>query len=497
MSTTKDEIITNTAENIMTEETKAAATERGEEKAAVTEAPAQKKNNKMLAISIALLALIGIGITIFLLNRTPHVTTGNARVTTDLITVMATVPGILERFAIYEGMAVREGDILGWMQHGESFRSPVDGIVVNTNVTQGQYILPMVVLATIADTSNIHIQANIYETNIQNVRLGQPATVTIDVFGSRRFQGYVSNISRINQVELAGMPVALFTGTFRRFTQNVPVRIHLTDDVNLIDVLGASARVSLPVTGEVRHIAAANSRPGHTAVTPGIVESVQSMNVYGLLPFTVTRRYVEEGDRVTAGQVLAVLETDDLRIEMAGAEAALRMSEVAVATAEHNYGIARTLYNAHAVPLNDLRQAEFALQAAIASRQQAQAMIGAAYLALERAVITSPIDGTITTVIARVGSPGMGLLFVVEDTDNLRIMTSFRAYDIGRIAEGMEVAIISDASASGQYTGIISRINPAFETDFHIAVVLAEVLVAQPDTSLRIGMNVRLSVCLD
>jgi len=175
----------------------------------------------------------------------------------------------------------------------------------------------------------------------------------------------------------------------------------------------------------------------------------------------------------------------------------LRMSEVAVATAEHNYRIARTLYNAHAVPLNDLRQAEFALQAAHASRQQAQAMIDAAYLALERAVITSPIDGTITTVIARVGSPGMGLLFVVEDTDNLRIMTSFRAYDIGRITEGMEVAIISDAAASGEYTGIINRINPAFETDFHIAVVLAEVLVVQHDTTLRIGMNVRLSVCLD
>jgi RND family efflux transporter MFP subunit len=276
------------------------------------------------------------------------------------------------------------------------------------------------------------------------------------------------------------------------------VRIHIIDDVNLIDVLGASARVSLPVTNEeIQRIATANSRPRHTAVTPGIVESVQSMNVYGLLPFTLTRRYVEEGDRVTAGQVLAVLETDDLRIEMAGAEAALRMSEVAVATAQHNYGISRTLYNARAVPLNDLRQAEFALQAAIASRQQAQAMIEAAYLALERAVITSPIDGTITTVIARVGSPGMGLLFVVEDTDNLRIMTSFRAYDIGRIAEGMDVAIISDAAASGQYTGIISRINPAFETDFHIAVVLAEVLVVQPDTSLRIGMNVRLSVCLD
>ena len=477
-------------------------------KASATAATAKKKNGKMFPVVIALLALIAASITIFMLQRTPHVTTGNARVTTDLITLMAMTPGILERFTLYEGRVVREGEILGWIQNGESFRSPVEGIVVNTNVTPGQYILPMTVLATIADTSNIHIQANIYETNIQNVRLGQPATVTIDVFGNRRFSGYVSNISRINQVELIGMPVALFTGTFRRFTQNVPVRIHLTDDVNLVYVLGASARVSLPVTNEARQIAANSVAVSKTANMPacmtrdiirtqGIVESKQSMNVYGKLPHTVRRTYVEEGDRVTAGQVLAVLDSEDLNIQMAGAEGALRMSEVGVATAEHNYAIVRMLHNANALPLNDLRQAEFALQAALASRQQAQAMFDSTGLALERSVITSPIDGTITAVIARVGSPGLGPLFVVEDTDNLRIMTSFRTYDLGRITEGMEVTIISDAAASRQYTGIINRINPAFQTGFPIAVVLAEVLVVSPETSLRIGMNVRLSVCLD
>ena len=502
MDKMKEEIFGNASADTMSGESSSLVVERAEEKAEpAIEAPAKKKSGRaMFAAVIALLALIGGGITVFMLQRTPHVSTGNARVTTDLITVMAMTPGKLERFTLYEGRPVHEGEILGWIQHGESFRSPVDGIVVNTNVTLGQYILPMTVLATIADTSNMHIQANIYETNIQNVRLGQPVTVTIDAFGSRRFNGYVSNISRINQVELAGMPVALFTGTFRRFTQNVPVRIHLTDDVNLVYVLGASARVRLPVTNEMRHVAAnsrANSRADNSVLTQGIVESVHSMNVYGKLPHTVQRRYVDEGDRVTAGQILAVLETEDLDIQMAGAEAALRMGEVAVATAEHNYGIVRTLYSAHAVPLNDLRQAEFALQVALASRQQAQTMVDATRLALERSVITSPIDGTITAVIARAGSPGMGLLFIVEDTDNLRIMTSFRTYDLGRITEGMEVAIISDAAASGEYTGIINRINPAFETGFPIAVVLAEVLVVQSDSSLRIGMTVRLGVCLD
>ena len=101
MHNTKDEIITTTPEAPMKEETLTSAIERAEEKPAATEVPAKKKNGKMFAATIALLALIGVGIAIFMLQRTPHVSTGNARVTTDLITVMAMTPGILERFTLY------------------------------------------------------------------------------------------------------------------------------------------------------------------------------------------------------------------------------------------------------------------------------------------------------------------------------------------------------------------------------------------------------------
>ena len=454
------------------------------------------KGGIIFAAAIAVLAIIGGGITLHVSRRTPHVTTGNARVTADLITLRATSPGLLERFALYEGREVREGEILGWVENGESFRSPVNGVVVDTNVTVGQHVLPMEALATIADTSNIHIQANIYETEIQNVRLGQPVTVTIDAFGNRRFNGYVSSISRINQAELAGMPVALFTGTFRRFTHNVPVRISITDEVNLSYVLGASARVSLPVLDEAWE-APANGRAVNSMLAAGTVESVSSMNVYGTLPFTVSRIYAVEGERVSAGQILGRLDTADLAIQMANAHATLRIAEINLASAEHNHATFAELYAGGAIARNDLLQLDFALQAAIASRQQAQAMLDSARLSLERAEIVAPIDGTVTAVAAREGSLGTGLLFVVEDTDNLKIATGFRMYDLGRLAEGMEVAIISDAAAGGEYSGVIGRINPAFAPASHIPHVEAEVLVTSTGTSLRIGMNVRLNIYLD
>jgi len=199
---------------------------------------------------------------------------------------------------------------------------------------------------------------------------------------------------------------------------------------------------------------------------------------------------------VDEGHILATLDTADLNVQLANAEAALRIAEIQVTTAEHNHGVLRSLYGAGGIPGNDLRQAEFALQSAVAFRRQAQAQVDATLIALERSIIRAPIRGTITAVVAREGSVGMGLLFVVEDTDNLRVMTSFRESDLGLVETGMGVTITSDATGSAEYAGIISRINPAAMAFAPIAEFEAEVLITSKNTNLRIGANARLDIIL-
>jgi multidrug resistance efflux pump len=191
------------------------------------------------------------------------------------------------------------------------------------------------------------------------------------------------------------------------------------------------------------------------------------------------------------------LDTSDLDIQLLNAEASLSMAEVNVATAEHNLGMMRTLYGAQAIPVNELRQAEFAHQSALALRQQAQAQVQSTRITLQRAVLTSPINGTVTAAVAQEGSVGMGLMFIIEDTDSLRVMTSFREYDLGRVTPGMAVGISSDATGDIEYEGIISRINPAATLSFPVPEFEAEVLVTSPETRLRIGMNARLNIILE
>ena len=113
---------------------------------------------------------------------------------------------------------------------------------------------------------------------------------------------------------------------------------------------------------------------------------------------------------------------------------------------------------------------------------------------LEDSVITSPIDGTVTAVFATEGAVGMGGLFIVEDTENLRIITSVREYEITKIEPGMDVVIQADATGTTEHEGVIRRISPSANINSHIVEFEVEVAILSENTGLRIGMNTRIIV---
>lgn len=123
---------------------------------------------------------------------------------------------------------------------------------------------------------------------------------------------------------------------------------------------------------------------------------------------------------------------------------------------------------------------------------------------LEGTKITAPCAGTVTAVYAKVGSSGSGLLFVIEDVEDLIIDTSVKGYDIGTVKEGMQVIIRSDATGDALIDGHIDRIAPTSNktiqgtTDTNgDAVFAAEVLVTEKNTGLRIGMEAQLDYVIE
>ncbi|MBS3994317.1 MAG: efflux RND transporter periplasmic adaptor subunit [Alkaliphilus sp.] len=118
--------------------------------------------------------------------------------------------------------------------------------------------------------------------------------------------------------------------------------------------------------------------------------------------------------------------------------------------------------------------------------------------------IKSPIDGTVTAVYAVVGSPGNGLLFVIEDTENLIVTTYVKEYDAAKVNPGQMVTIKSDATGDAVLNGKVIKISPASlknaagETNISSTVEFeTEVVILDPKTELKIGMNARLNIILE
>lgn len=185
-------------------------------------------------------------------------------------------------------------------------------------------------------------------------------------------------------------------------------------------------------------------------------------------------------------------------------DSSVSMAEVALQAAIITHRDAQTMLNS---TRNAARQEIEALQSLVtvteasANLEQMELALAQTRIELQRitadTIITAPISGTLTTVIAQEGGVGMGLMFVIDDTDNLRIIASVREYDIAKVETGMEVTITTNATGSGGYTGMISRINPAATPNMPIVEFEMEVTVTSADANLRIGMNTRINIPLE
>lgn len=122
---------------------------------------------------------------------------------------------------------------------------------------------------------------------------------------------------------------------------------------------------------------------------------------------------------------------------------------------------------------------------------------------LSDTIVRAPASGTITAVYATVGGPGSGLMFVIEDVDDLIVKTTVKAFDVGTVRPGLPVTIKSDATGEDVYDGALTFIAPATQktsmgdTNTASEVFDAEVAVSSKNTGLRIGMSVRLNYIVE
>jgi membrane fusion protein (multidrug efflux system) len=104
--------------------------------------------------------------------------------------------------------------------------APIDGVVGDRSLRAGQFVSPGTNLLTLVPMGrDIYLVANFKETQVGEMKEGQPVRFTVDAFGSHEFNGRVSSFAPGTGAQFALLPPENATGNFTKVAQRLPVRI--------------------------------------------------------------------------------------------------------------------------------------------------------------------------------------------------------------------------------------------------------------------------------
>jgi membrane fusion protein, multidrug efflux system len=106
----------------------------------------------------------------------------------------------------------------------------IDGVVTRRNVNPGSYVQVGQNLMAIRSLNEIWVDANFKETQLRDLRIGQPVDLHVDMYGGKQvFKGRVEGFTMGTGSTLALLPPENATGNFIKVVQRLPVRIDLVD----------------------------------------------------------------------------------------------------------------------------------------------------------------------------------------------------------------------------------------------------------------------------
>lgn len=104
-------------------------------------------------------------------------------------------------------------------------RAPVSGIVGKKSVEVGQNVQAGQPLLAVVPKEDIWVTANFKETQLKNMRPGQPVVISVDAYGGRKYKGHVDSMAAATGASFSLLPPENATGNYVKVVQRVPVKI--------------------------------------------------------------------------------------------------------------------------------------------------------------------------------------------------------------------------------------------------------------------------------
>jgi HlyD family secretion protein len=320
---------------------------------------------------------------------------------------------------------------------------------------------------------------------------------------------------------------------------------------------GAAALVLIAVA------ATAALRPSHTidpeklaavergdiarsVVATGTIEPLTEVEVKSKASGIVEKIYVDAGDRVKAGQLLAELDKEQLQSAVAESRANLEAAEATQQAAEASYqknlvdaegpdvpylksdmDRAHDSYKQGLIALNAMQDAEKNYQLALnrqvsaqrnvqvskAQVAQAGAQIAQAKAAVDNAdenlryaTITSPIDGTVLSKDVEVGDAVSSILVLgsqatlvttLGDTSEVYVKGKVDEADIGKVYLGQPARIVVESFKDKTFQGKVTKISPLGDEKDNVTTFEVRVSIVNDSGELRANMSANAEIILE
>ena len=104
-------------------------------------------------------------------------------------------------------------------------KSPINGVIDKTFVNVGEYVTPGQRLLLVHNPAGIWVEANVKETVVSKLSVGQSVNIHVDAYPDEAFIGTVANIGSAATSQFALLPTPNPSGNFTKITQRMPIRI--------------------------------------------------------------------------------------------------------------------------------------------------------------------------------------------------------------------------------------------------------------------------------
>ncbi len=221
-------------------------------------APVRRRSLKR-ATKIRLLVIGGIAVlaaaafvVYYIFNTSNYVTTDNAQIDGNQISINAPATGTLIDWRGQQGTDLHKNASVGriqiqggYVQPQMVIRSPADGTVAVDNGVEGSFVTAGTQLAIAYDSAGVFVTARVKETDIDKVQVGRAVDISVDAYPGEQLTGRVAEVKTGAAGVFSLFPQSNTSGNFQKVTQVIPVKITIDDLKNLPLVPGMNVTVKI------------------------------------------------------------------------------------------------------------------------------------------------------------------------------------------------------------------------------------------------------------